>query len=88
MLLGLQKSMLLGLQQSMLGNCWMFVVVSTRQVTDSSYLRFLESWPEENKPSVLLFDQMSDVPLLFKVNAGHTHTLTDCRHDIEKQNKG
>ncbi|XP_076123944.1 dnaJ homolog subfamily C member 16 [Alosa pseudoharengus] len=39
------------------------------KVTDSSYLQFLGSWPEENKPSVLLFDQMSEIPLLFKLTA-------------------
>lgn len=49
-------------------------IVCGGQVSDSSYLQFLGSWPEENKPTVLLFDQMSDIPLLFKVSAGHTHT--------------
>ncbi|KAL2091108.1 hypothetical protein ACEWY4_013371 [Coilia grayii] len=39
------------------------------KVTDSSYMQFLNSWPEENKPTVLLFDQMADVPLLFKLTA-------------------
>ncbi|XP_063072241.1 dnaJ homolog subfamily C member 16-like isoform X2 [Engraulis encrasicolus] len=39
------------------------------KVTDSNYASFLSSWPEENKPAVLLFDQMPDVPLLFKLTA-------------------
>ncbi|KAG9339273.1 hypothetical protein JZ751_023973, partial [Albula glossodonta] len=36
------------------------------KVTDRNDLEFLNSWHEQNKPRVLLFDQVSAVPLLFK----------------------
>ncbi|XP_030632882.1 dnaJ homolog subfamily C member 16 [Chanos chanos] len=39
------------------------------KVTDSSYLQFLNSWHEENKPSVLLFDQVPEIPLMYKLTA-------------------
>ncbi|KAJ8360623.1 hypothetical protein SKAU_G00171480 [Synaphobranchus kaupii] len=39
------------------------------QVTDRNYLDFLNSWHEENKPHVLLFDQVPVVPLLYKLAA-------------------
>uniref|UniRef100_A0A8C6V3F9 DnaJ homolog subfamily C member 16 n=1 Tax=Neogobius melanostomus TaxID=47308 RepID=A0A8C6V3F9_9GOBI len=34
-----------------------------------NYLSFLEAWQVENKPSVLLFDQVPVVPLLYKLTA-------------------
>uniref|UniRef100_A0A8C9ZFK8 DnaJ homolog subfamily C member 16 n=1 Tax=Sander lucioperca TaxID=283035 RepID=A0A8C9ZFK8_SANLU len=40
------------------------------KITDNNYLAFLDSWHVENKPSVLLFDQVPIVPLLFKVTIG------------------
>uniref|UniRef100_A0A8C2WKH7 DnaJ homolog subfamily C member 16 n=1 Tax=Cyclopterus lumpus TaxID=8103 RepID=A0A8C2WKH7_CYCLU len=39
------------------------------RITDNNYLAFLESWRVENKPSVLLFDQVPVVPLLYKLTA-------------------
>ncbi|KAJ8369774.1 hypothetical protein SKAU_G00098020 [Synaphobranchus kaupii] len=39
------------------------------KVTDRNYLEFLNSWHEQNKPHVLLFDQVPVVPLLFKLTA-------------------
>uniref|UniRef100_A0A8C9ZAP7 DnaJ homolog subfamily C member 16 n=1 Tax=Sander lucioperca TaxID=283035 RepID=A0A8C9ZAP7_SANLU len=39
------------------------------KITDNNYLAFLDSWHVENKPSVLLFDQVPIVPLLFKLTA-------------------
>uniref|UniRef100_A0A8C7Z1I3 DnaJ homolog subfamily C member 16 n=1 Tax=Oryzias sinensis TaxID=183150 RepID=A0A8C7Z1I3_9TELE len=38
-------------------------------VNDDNYLAFLESWHAENKPGLLLFDRVSDVPLLYKLTA-------------------
>ncbi|KAG9353050.1 hypothetical protein JZ751_017626 [Albula glossodonta] len=39
------------------------------KVTDRNYQDFLNSWHEENKPHVLLFDQVPMVPLLYKLAA-------------------
>ncbi|XP_037622880.1 dnaJ homolog subfamily C member 16-like [Sebastes umbrosus] len=39
------------------------------KITDNNYLAFLDSWHVENKPSVLLFDQVPVVPLLYKLTA-------------------
>uniref|UniRef100_A0AAY4DEF9 DnaJ homolog subfamily C member 16 n=1 Tax=Denticeps clupeoides TaxID=299321 RepID=A0AAY4DEF9_9TELE len=39
------------------------------KVMDSSYRQFLDRWPEENKPSVLMFDRRAETPLLFKLAA-------------------
>ncbi|KAG7472090.1 hypothetical protein MATL_G00104830 [Megalops atlanticus] len=39
------------------------------KVTDRNDLEFLNSWHEQNKPHVLLFDQVPTVPLLFKLTA-------------------
>ncbi|XP_039519314.1 dnaJ homolog subfamily C member 16-like [Pimephales promelas] len=39
------------------------------KVTDSSYLEFLNSWREENKPRVIMFDVASNIPLLYKLTA-------------------
>ncbi|XP_036415877.1 dnaJ homolog subfamily C member 16 [Colossoma macropomum] len=39
------------------------------KVTDDNYLQFLNGWREENKPSVLLFDTVPTVPLLYKLTA-------------------
>uniref|UniRef100_A0A3P9M9P1 DnaJ homolog subfamily C member 16 n=1 Tax=Oryzias latipes TaxID=8090 RepID=A0A3P9M9P1_ORYLA len=39
------------------------------KVNDDNYLAFLESWHAENKPGLLLFDRVSDVPLLYKLTA-------------------
>lgn len=39
------------------------------KVTDQNYMQFLNSWHEENKPHVLLFDQVPVVPLLYKLTA-------------------
>uniref|UniRef100_A0A8C2IXQ6 DnaJ homolog subfamily C member 16 n=1 Tax=Cyprinus carpio TaxID=7962 RepID=A0A8C2IXQ6_CYPCA len=39
------------------------------KVTDNSYLEFLNSWHEENKPRVLMFDVASNIPLLYKLTA-------------------
>lgn len=39
------------------------------KITDNNYLAFLDSWHVENKPSVLLFDQVPIVPLLYKLTA-------------------
>lgn len=40
-----------------------------QKISDSNYLSFLEAWQVENKPSVLLFDQVPVVPLLYKLTA-------------------
>ncbi|XP_061076873.1 dnaJ homolog subfamily C member 16-like [Conger conger] len=39
------------------------------KVTDGNYQDFLDSWHEENKPRLLLFDQVPAVPLLYKLAA-------------------
>uniref|UniRef100_A0AAQ4P021 DnaJ homolog subfamily C member 16 n=1 Tax=Gasterosteus aculeatus aculeatus TaxID=481459 RepID=A0AAQ4P021_GASAC len=39
------------------------------KITDDNYRVFLDSWRVENKPSVLLFDQIPIVPLLYKLTA-------------------
>uniref|UniRef100_A0A667XIS5 DnaJ homolog subfamily C member 16 n=1 Tax=Myripristis murdjan TaxID=586833 RepID=A0A667XIS5_9TELE len=39
------------------------------KITDNNYLPFLSNWHVENKPSVLLFDQVPVVPLLYKLTA-------------------
>uniref|UniRef100_A0A4W6C787 DnaJ homolog subfamily C member 16 n=1 Tax=Lates calcarifer TaxID=8187 RepID=A0A4W6C787_LATCA len=39
------------------------------RITDNNYLAFLDNWHVENKPSVLLFDQVPIVPLLYKLTA-------------------
>uniref|UniRef100_A0A8L0DVV6 DnaJ homolog subfamily C member 16 n=1 Tax=Oncorhynchus mykiss TaxID=8022 RepID=A0A8L0DVV6_ONCMY len=39
------------------------------KVTDKNYVSFLGSWHVENNPSVLLFDQVPAVPLLYKLTA-------------------
>lgn len=38
------------------------------QITDDNYVEFLAGWQSENKPSVLLFDQVPHVPLTYKVS--------------------
>uniref|UniRef100_A0A8C6D339 DnaJ homolog subfamily C member 16 n=1 Tax=Moschus moschiferus TaxID=68415 RepID=A0A8C6D339_MOSMO len=39
------------------------------KVTNKNYVRFLSGWQQENKPHVLLFDQMPTIPLLYKLIA-------------------
>ncbi|XP_077312448.1 dnaJ homolog subfamily C member 16 [Lithobates pipiens] len=39
------------------------------KITDKNYVRFLSNWKQENKPHVLLFDQMPPVPLIYKLTA-------------------
>ncbi|XP_022601111.1 dnaJ homolog subfamily C member 16-like isoform X2 [Seriola dumerili] len=39
------------------------------KITDNNYLTFLDNWHVENKPTVLLFDQVPVVPLLYKLTA-------------------
>ncbi|KAK5872753.1 hypothetical protein PBY51_013426 [Eleginops maclovinus] len=39
------------------------------KITDNNYLAFLDSWHVENKPNVILFDQVPVVPLLYKLTA-------------------
>lgn len=39
------------------------------KVTDKNYVRFLSGWQQENKPHVLLFDQVPAVPLPYKLTA-------------------
>uniref|UniRef100_A0AAQ5YTX1 DnaJ homolog subfamily C member 16 n=1 Tax=Amphiprion ocellaris TaxID=80972 RepID=A0AAQ5YTX1_AMPOC len=39
------------------------------KITDNNYKTFLDSWHVENKPSLLLFDQVPIVPLLYKLTA-------------------
>ncbi|XP_008571073.1 PREDICTED: dnaJ homolog subfamily C member 16 [Galeopterus variegatus] len=39
------------------------------KVTNKNYVRFLSGWQQENKPHVLLFDQMPIVPLVYKLTA-------------------
>ncbi|KAE8298162.1 DnaJ-like protein subfamily C member 16 Precursor [Larimichthys crocea] len=39
------------------------------KITDDNYLTFLDSWQVENKPTVLLFDQVPIIPLLYKLTA-------------------
>uniref|UniRef100_A0A3Q2DW99 DnaJ (Hsp40) homolog, subfamily C, member 16 like n=1 Tax=Cyprinodon variegatus TaxID=28743 RepID=A0A3Q2DW99_CYPVA len=40
-----------------------------RVINDNNYQAFLDSWHVENKPSLLLFDQIPSVPLLYKLTA-------------------
>lgn len=44
-------------------------------MTDSSYLEYLNSWHEENKPRVLMFDVASNIPLLYKVSVYYMNCL-------------
>lgn len=46
------------------------------QITDDNYRGFLAGWQAENKPSVILFDQLPVVPLLYKVSNVFTHICT------------
>ncbi|KAG8431190.1 hypothetical protein GDO86_019282 [Hymenochirus boettgeri] len=39
------------------------------KVNDKNYVRFLSNWQQENKPHVLLFDQLPPVPLIYKLTA-------------------
>lgn len=39
------------------------------KVTDDNYIGFLDNWHAENKPSVVLFDQVPVIPLLYKLTA-------------------
>lgn len=39
------------------------------KVTDQNFLSFLGSWQVENKPTLLLFDQLPMVPFLYKLTA-------------------
>lgn len=39
------------------------------KVTDNNYLTFLDNWHAENKPSILLFDQVPSAPLMYKLTA-------------------
>ncbi|KAA0707909.1 DnaJ -like protein subfamily C member 16 [Triplophysa tibetana] len=39
------------------------------KLTDNNYVEFLNSWHEENKPRVVMFDVASSVPLLYKLTA-------------------
>lgn len=39
------------------------------KITDDNYVEFLAGWPIENKPNVLLFDQVPHVPLVYKLTA-------------------
>ncbi|KAM9298811.1 dnaJ homolog subfamily C member 16 [Gastrophryne carolinensis] len=39
------------------------------KITDKNYVRFLSGWKQENKPHVLLCDQMPPVPLIYKLAA-------------------
>ncbi|KAM6928181.1 dnaJ homolog subfamily C member 16 [Xenentodon cancila] len=39
------------------------------RINDDNYQEFLESWRVENKPRLLLFDQIPVVPLLYKLTA-------------------
>ncbi|KAL6111705.1 dnajc16 [Pungitius sinensis] len=39
------------------------------KITDNNYRVYLDSWRVENKPNVLLFDQIPIVPLLYKLTA-------------------
>uniref|UniRef100_A0A1A7Z1J2 DnaJ homolog subfamily C member 16 n=2 Tax=Iconisemion striatum TaxID=60296 RepID=A0A1A7Z1J2_9TELE len=39
------------------------------RINDNNYLAFLDGWHSENKPRVLLFDQVPVVPLLYKLTA-------------------
>ncbi|XP_061841640.2 dnaJ homolog subfamily C member 16-like [Nerophis lumbriciformis] len=40
-----------------------------QKITDDNYLHFLDSWHVDNKPRVLLFDQVANVPLVYKLTA-------------------
>ncbi|XP_068598200.1 dnaJ homolog subfamily C member 16 [Brachionichthys hirsutus] len=39
------------------------------KITDDNYLRYLSSWQTENKPSLVMIDQVPLVPLLYKLTA-------------------
>ncbi|KAM9444227.1 dnaJ homolog subfamily C member 16 [Clarias gariepinus] len=39
------------------------------KVTDDDYVQFLNSWREENKPRVLLFDAAASAPFIYKLSA-------------------
>lgn len=48
---------------------WVFCFISLLfQITDDNYVEFLAGSQIENKPSVLLFDQVPHVPLIYKVS--------------------
>ncbi|KAM9706737.1 dnaJ homolog subfamily C member 16 isoform 3-T3 [Dama dama] len=47
------------------------------KVTNKNYVRFLSGWQQENKPRVLLFDQMPTVPLLYKVRGMKRQVIDD-----------
>ncbi|XP_068172069.1 dnaJ homolog subfamily C member 16 [Antennarius striatus] len=39
------------------------------KITDDNYMGYLNSWQMENKPSLVMFDQVPVVPLLYKLTA-------------------
>lgn len=43
------------------------------QITDDNYVSFLGGWQAENKPRVILFDQVPTTPLIYKVSDLFTH---------------
>uniref|UniRef100_A0A8D1QHN4 DnaJ homolog subfamily C member 16 n=1 Tax=Sus scrofa TaxID=9823 RepID=A0A8D1QHN4_PIG len=47
------------------------------KVTNKNYVRFLSGWQQENKPHVLLFDQMPAVPLLYKARGVKKQVIDD-----------
>lgn len=64
-------------------NLFLSFIPMLLQITDDNYVEFLAGWQIENKPNVLLFDQVPQVPLIYKVshylNTQQMHKL-DCLH--------
>lgn len=49
-------------------NLFLSFISMLLQITDDNYVEFLAGWQIENKPNVLLFDQVPHVPLVYKVS--------------------
>lgn len=49
-------------------NLFLSFIPMLLQITDDNYVEFLAGWQIENKPNVLLFDQVPQVPLIYKVS--------------------
>lgn len=66
---------MLSLMLNLVRICFWANCSSFLQITDDNYLAYLDNWHAENKPSVVLFDQVPVVPLLYKVSNVYTNTL-------------
>lgn len=64
------------------------------KVTNKNYVQFLSGWQQDNKPHVLLFDKIPDIPLPFKLTAfahkdwflfGYVHVGTRGAEEMTRQ---